>query len=60
MTRIEGIEIVWPPGGEGSEGKAEIRVRSHLETRFFVLFPYAYETDWVNHPLPEPAGRKEP
>ena len=29
------------------DGRTEVRVRSTLETRFFLFFPYAHQTDWV-------------
>ncbi len=42
------------PAGLPRDRRTEVRVRAVLETRFFLFFPYAYDTDWVTRPLSSP------
>ena len=39
--------------------RTEVRVRSHLETRFWLFFPYPYDTNWVSQPLLGPVEERE-
>jgi hypothetical protein len=39
--------------------RTEIRVRSDLETRFWLFFPYSYDTNWVSQPLLGPVEERE-
>jgi hypothetical protein len=53
LTEVRDILIPLPEGLP-RDGRTEVRVRSVLETRFFLFFPYPYDTDWVSRPLPGP------
>ena len=39
--------------------RSEARARSHLETRFFLIFPVAFDTDWERWPLAHLADKEE-
>ena len=58
MTRNDGI-VLELPDDVPLDGKTEVRVRSMLETRFFLFFPYAYRTDWVRLQLNPGPGLEE-
>lgn len=51
MTEVELLQLELPEDYP-RDGRTEVRVRCILETRFFLFFPYAFETDWVRQPVP--------
>ena len=53
MTRTEKL-ILDLPEKLPLDGRTEVRVRSTLETRFFLFFPYAHQTAWVRLQLNPP------
>ncbi|MFQ5719173.1 MAG: DUF4390 domain-containing protein [Acidobacteriota bacterium] len=55
MTHTTGI-LLDLPEKLPLDGKTEVRVRSTLETRFFLFFPYAHQTDWVRLQLSPARG----
>jgi hypothetical protein len=58
MTRIEAVHLRLPDGIP-RDGRTEARARSHLETRFFLFWPYAFDTDWVRWPLAAAGAEEE-
>ncbi|MFQ5670430.1 MAG: DUF4390 domain-containing protein [Acidobacteriota bacterium] len=57
MTRIDGIQLPLPAGLDRQ--RMEVGVRSMLETRFFLFFPYDYDTGWAQQPLPPLPGEND-
>ena len=53
LTQVNNLKIPLPEGLP-RDRRTEIRVRADLETRFFLFFPYSYDTDWVTRPLASP------
>jgi hypothetical protein len=59
MTRLEEIRLELPEGTV-LDRRTEVRARSHLETRFFLLiFPLAFNTDWERWPLEQLEAEEE-
>lgn len=52
LAEIRDLEIPLPEGLP-RDNRSEVRVRSILETRFWLFFPYPFDTDWVSRPLPD-------
>ncbi len=53
LAEVRDLEISLPDGLP-RDRRSEVRVRSILETRFWLFFPYPHDTDWVSRPLPGP------
>jgi len=53
LAQINDLHIPLPEGLP-RDRRTEVRVRSVLETRFVLFFPYPYDTDWVTRPLASP------
>jgi len=53
LTQVNNLTISLP-AGLPRDKRTEVRVRGVLETRFFLFFPYSYDTDWVTRPLSSP------
>ncbi len=55
MTRLTGVRLELPEDATVDE-RMEIRARTQLETRFFLFFPYEFDTGWARWPLLGAAG----
>lgn len=53
LTQVDSLTLPLP-AGLPRDRRTEVRVRAVLETRFFLFFPYSYDTDWVIRPLSSP------
>jgi len=53
LTQVDNLTIPLP-AGLPRDRRTELRVRAVLETRFFLFFPYPFDTDWVTRPLASP------
>ena len=58
MTFTDGL-VLELPAKMPLDGRTEVRVRSTLETRFFLFFPYAYQTEWARLRLNVAAAVKD-
>jgi uncharacterized protein DUF4390 len=59
MTGLEGVTLSLP-GDLPAGGRLEVRVRATLETRFFLFFPYDFDTGWARQSLPASVASREP
>lgn len=53
LSQVDNLTIPLP-AGLPRDRRTEVRVRAVLETRFFLFFPYPFDTDWVTRPLTSP------
>jgi hypothetical protein len=58
LTEVRDIPLELPDWLPRDQ-RTELRVRSHLETRFWLFFPYPYDTSWVSQPLLGPVEERE-
>ena len=58
LTEVRDIPIELPDWLPRDQ-RTELRVRSLLETRFWLFFPYSYDTSWVSQPLIGPVEDRQ-
>jgi hypothetical protein len=50
MTRVLHVQMALPSDLPRDE-RVEVRARTQIETRFFLFFPYEFDTGWARWPL---------